>query len=225
MSFFSFRLRLYPLVAILSSLFLVIFGLVFAKEVNLLYFLLASVAWIALFGGGRSLLRVLPIFVLVGGLFALIAYYSSRGDWLSALSMVNRFLALFLGASIAMSISVTRLTRSLTGMHAPRSLTLGLLISFSFVPLLKAEVKRVNEAMRTRGAGSLLNPRILYRAFLVPFIMRLVNISDTLALSVETRGFALKGAPSSIYKKERVTIGDVVFPALLIAGAIMAVCL
>ena len=77
--------------------------------------------------------------------------------------------------------------------------------------------------MKTRGAGSVLNPKILYRAFLIPLVMRLVNISDTLALSVETRGFTLGGSLYSIYKKEFPAVSDVLFVIGLVAGAIAVV--
>ena len=79
--------------------------------------------------------------------------------------------------------------------------------------------------MKTRGAGSVLNPKIFYRAFLVPFVMRLVNISDTLSLSVETRGFSLEKVPYTVYKKEIVCLSDVLFISGLVAGAICAVVL
>ena len=55
--------------------------------------------------------------------------------------------------------------------------------------------------------------------------MRLVNISDTLALSVETRGFALGKAPYSIYKKEYPALSDVIFVVGLAVGAALAVVL
>jgi len=100
-----------------------------------------------------------------------------------------------------------------------------MLIAMSFVPMLKVEIGRVREAMKTRGAGSLFNPRILYRAFLVPLVMRLVNISDTLALSVETRGFALGKVKYTIYKKNIIVLSDVLYLAGLIAGAIHTVVL
>ena len=79
--------------------------------------------------------------------------------------------------------------------------------------------------MKTRGAGSILNPKIFYRAFLVPFVMRLVNISDTLSLSVETRGFSLEKVPYTVYKKEKICISDIIFILGLVAGAICAVVL
>ena len=106
-----------------------------------------------------------------------------------------------------------------------------MLIAMTFMPKLKLEVRRVREAMKTRGAGSLLNPVIFYRALVVPFIMRLVNISDTLALSVDTRGFSMeKGAKYSIYKKESFgfvdtafIMGILVLIALTITGQVLLV--
>ena len=92
------------------------------------------------------------------------------------------------------------MTRNLSTLKMPRGVTLGMLIATSFPPVLGAEIKRVREAMKTRGAGSVLNPKIFYRAFLVPFVMRLVNIADTLSLSVETRGFSLEKVPYTVYK-------------------------
>ena len=117
------------------------------------------------------------------------------------------------------------MTRALSQVHTPRAVTLGMLIAMSFVPMLRGEIARVREAMKTRGAGSLWNLKIFYRAFLVPFAMRLVNISDTLALSVETRGFALGKVPYTIYKKERPALSDALFCVGLIAGAALAAVL
>ena len=71
----------------------------------------------------------------------------------------------------------------------------------------------------------MLNFRILYRAFLVPLVMRLVNISDTLALSVETRGFALGKVQYTIYKRESFALSDLVFVLGLLAGAALTVML
>jgi energy-coupling factor transporter transmembrane protein EcfT len=79
--------------------------------------------------------------------------------------------------------------------------------------------------MKTRGAGSLLNPKVLYRAFLVPLVMRLVGISDTLSLSVETRGFTLGKVKYSVYKREVVALSDIIFLLAIIAGGVLVVVL
>ena len=225
MTFFRFKTKLYPLIAITASLFVIIFGLVVARNENLCWYLLGVLAWLCIFGCFKGVLKMLPAFIVFGGAFAGIAYASAGGDFAAALSMLNRFGALFLGVALSMSIAAVRMTRSLSQVHTPRAITLGMLISMSFVPMLKGEIGRVREAMKTRGAGSVLNPKILYRAFLVPFVMRLVNISDTLALSVETRGFALGKARYTIYKKESLAISDIVYVLGLIAGAVSVVLL
>ena len=220
-----YNLKLYPLIAIVVSLFVIVFGLVVARNENLCWYLLSVFVWLCLFGCLKGCLKMLPAFIVFGGAFAGIAYASAGGDVQAAISMLNRFGALFLGVALSMSVSAVRMTRSLSQIHTPRAITLGMLISMSFVPMLKGEIKRVREAMKTRGAGSVLNPRILYRAFLVPFVMRLVNISDTLALSVETRGFALGGSLYSIYKKEYPALSDVLFILGIVAGAVLVVVL
>ena len=112
------------------------------------------------------------------------------------------------------------MTRSLSQVHTPRSVTLGMLIAMSFVPMLREEIRRVREAMRTRGAGSLLSPKVLYRALLVPFAARLVNISDTLALSVETRGFCTGKVPYTVYHPVKAGVRDVIFLLGLVAGSV-----
>ena len=225
MTFFRFKTKLYPLIAITASLFVIIFGLVAARNENLCWYLLGVLVWLCIFGCFKGVLKMLPAFIVFGGAFAGIAYASAGGDFQAALSMLNRFGALFLGVALSMSVAAVRMTRSLSQVHTPRAITLGMLISMSFVPMLKGEIGRVREAMKTRGAGSVFDPKILYRAFLVPFVMRLVNISDTLALSVETRGFALGKARYTIYKKESLAISDIVYVLGLVAGAVSVVLL
>ena len=225
MTFFRFKTKQYPLIAIVAALFVIVFGLVVARNENLCWYLLGVLVWLCLFGCFKGVLKILPAFIVFGGAFAGIAYASAGGDVQAAISMLNRFGALFLGVALSMSVSAVRMTRSLSQIHTPRAITLGMLISMSFVPMLKGEIGRVREAMKTRGAGSVLNPKILYRAFLVPLVMRLVNISDTLALSVETRGFALGKVRYTIYKKEKIALSDIVFVLGLIAGAVLVIVL
>ena len=215
--------KLYPLVAIVSGLFVIVFGLVMAKELLACSIFLGAVfVWLMLFGCVRHCLRALPAFIAAAGIFFGIFY---AGTFEAGWSMANRFGAVFLAIVPGMSATPVRMTRSLSQVHMPRAVTLGMLIAMSFVPMLKEEIARVREAMKTRGAGSILNLKIFYRAFLVPLVMRLVNISDTLALSVETRGFALGKARYTIYKKERIALSDAVYVAGLIAGAVLTAAL
>ena len=61
--------------------------------------------------------------------------------------MANRFGAVFLAAALGMSVQSAAMTRSLSAVHTPRAVTLGMLIATSFVPVLRTEITRVREAM------------------------------------------------------------------------------
>ena len=225
MRFWSFKKKVYPLFVFLASLFLIVFGLCMARSVKCSYFLAGCFVWLMLFGCRKRCLRMLPVLILAGGSFATLAYFAYGKDGKAAMAMANRFASVFLAAALGMSVEPADMTRNLATLKMPRGVTLGMLIATSFPPVLGAEIKRVREAMKTRGAGSVLNPKIFYRAFLVPFVMRLVNISDTLSLSVETRGFSLEKVPYTVYKKEIVCLSDVLFILGLAAGAIVTVVL
>ena len=225
MAFFFFKRNLYPLIAIASALIIMVFGLVMARTVVCSYFLLGALVWVILFGCYKQALKALPLFIVFGGEFALIAYFSSGKNFDSALAMANRFGAVFLALVPGMSIQAVAMTRNLSQLHTPRAITLGMLITMSFVPVLRAEIKRVREAMKTRGAGSILNPKIFYRAFLIPLVTRLVDISDTLSVSIETRGFTLGKSKYTVYKKEAINYMDVLYILGLIAGIVLAVVL
>ena len=225
MKFWSFKKKIYPLLVFAVSVFFIVFGLVMARSKNFSWFLLGAYLWMLLFGCKKGCLHMIFPFVLCGGIFGVIAYFSYGKDFNAALAMVNRFGAVFLAIALGMSIRPIDMTRNLSTLKAPRSITLGMLIATSFPPVLKAEKQRVREAMKTRGAGSVLNPKIFYRAFLIPFVMRLVNISDTLSLSVETRGFSLEKTPYTVYKKEIICISDLIFILGIAAGAVLTVVL
>ena len=225
MRFLSFRYKIYPLFVFLAGLFLIVFGLCMARNVKCSYFLAGCFVWLILFGCKKGCLHMIFPFIVTGGIFGCIAYFAYGRDFAAALAMVNRFGAVFLAIALGMSIQPIDMTRNLSALKAPRGLTLGMLIATSFPPVLRAEKQRVREAMKTRGAGSVLNPKIFYRAFLVPLVMRLVNISDTLSLSVETRGFSLEKTPYTVYKKETVCISDVLFILGIAAGAVCTVVL
>ena len=225
MSFFSFKKKIYPVFVFLASLFLMIFGILMARNIKCSYFLVGCWAWLFVFGCRKGCLRILLPLVIVGGAFGVIAYFAYGNNINASIAMINRFASVFLAAALGMSVEPADMTRNLSTLKMPRGVTLGMLIATSFPPVLGAEIKRVREAMKTRGAGSVLNPKIFYRAFLVPFVMRLVNISDTLSLSVETRGFSLEKTPYTVYKNEVVCLSDILFLLGLIAGAVCTVVL
>ena len=48
MTFFRFKTKLYPLIAIVAALFAIVFGLVVARNENLCWYLLGVLVWLSL---------------------------------------------------------------------------------------------------------------------------------------------------------------------------------
>ena len=162
------------------------------------------------------LLKCLLIFVPLGMLLGLLSFLIA-GEQPAALQMAGRVLLMGLCAVPLVSLPPVNLTRSLTQLNCPRLLTLGMLVAVRFVPVLLKETLRILEAMKTRGVRLTLNPACFYRAFLIPFVMRLVGISEILSLSLETRGFDLQEKEATVYRPVRFTVRDAAFSAVTAA--------
>lgn len=214
--------NLYPVFAIFSGLLICIFALVYANHIECLYFLISVYLFSFFFIDYKKCIKVLLFSFVLGAIFFVVAFLVS-GVYEQGVFMVNRILAFSIGMLPGFSIGAERLARNLSSLRAPRSLTIGMLIAFSFMPILAKEVKRVKEAMKTRGSFNFLNPKIIYRAFLIPFITRIVDISDTLSLSIETRGFSLEDKNYTVYKKEHLRIYDFIYFAGIVLTMVLVI--
>lgn len=215
---------IYPLLGIASSVVVLVTGLVTAKSTASSVYLCGVWLTFLIFGYRKSCLAVLPFAAVTCGIFAAITYALSK-DAVTTYAAVNRILAVCVAVIPGLGLEPSALVRNLSGLRAPRIVTLGMMIALGFFPLLRVETKRIREAMTTRGAGNVFRPAIFYRAFLVPLAVRLVNISDTLALSVETRGFDTSDKNYTVYKDVKFRIRDALFALVLVAGSVTAVVL
>lgn len=216
--------KIYPILAVLTALFILVFGLVMARNIKVFCFIGGVSLLLGTIGCYKAYLRILPFMLIGAAIFGGISYLA-RHDVAAANAMGVRILIICTAIIPGMSVAPVDLTRNLNQMKVPKGITLGMLIALNFTPLLRLEVKRVREAMKTRGAGSLLNPKVFYRAFLIPFVTRLVNISDTLALSVETRGFTLEKTETTTYKTPKFRVTDAILILCLLTGAVLTVVL
>ena len=225
MKFLSIHAKIYPLLAIFTSVFITVIGLVIAKDLlPCSLFCSALFLFFAIYGYYKECLKILPVFIIISGIFFLF-YYLATNELTPGWAMTNRFAALFVAIIPSMGTSPTRMTRNLNSINTPKTITLGILIAMSFMPLLRQEIKRVKDAMKTRGVYNIFNPKIFYRALLIPFITRLINISDTLSLSIETRGFSLEKSKNTVYKKEYFVLSDLFSLIAVITGAILVIVL
>lgn len=215
---------IYPVIGLVSSIVILVFGLITAKSISCIWFLGGMWALLLAFGYWRSCLAVLPAAALLCAVLAGITYAISK-DMQATYAAVNRILAICVAVVPGLALPPIDLVRNFSTLRVPRVITLGMMITLTFFPLLGGEVRQVREAMKTRGAGSFFSPQIFYRAFLIPLVMRLVNISDTLALSVETRGFTKDASDCSVYKTVNLRSVDLFFFLLVLTGAVLAVVL
>jgi energy-coupling factor transporter transmembrane protein EcfT len=216
------RNPLYPLCCVAFSAAMLVGGLVVSGRPSFAFLLAAICAIYVAFGYGLPFVRcmkaVLPVCLAVGLIFLL-----TRGlpwDYAAASYASGRIFLLGLCAVPLISMPPVNLTRCLTQMGCPRVLTLGMLVAIRFIPVLASEMLRIREAMKTRGVRLTLNPSYVYRAFLVPFVMRLIGISDILALSLETRAFDMDGKGATAFRPVRFGVRDAVFSA--VAAALVA---
>ncbi len=147
------------------------------------------------------------------GVFAGLTYAISR-DELETYAAANRALALFVSVIPSLAMRPIDLVRALNQLTIPRRITLGMLITLTFFPLLRREVKIIREAMRTRGANSIFAP---------PFSLSLFRDSSRPA-PCEHFGYAFSFCrdqgiyifkePYTIYRPPRFSLLDVL-PILL----------
>ena len=215
---------IYPVIGLVSSIVILVFGLITAKSAACIWFLSGMWMLFLAFGYWRSCLAVLPAAALLCAVLAGITYAISK-DVQATYAAVNRILAICVAVVPGLALPPIDLVRNFSTLRVPRVITLGMMITLTFFPLLGGEVRQVREAMKTRGAGSFFSPQIFYRAFLIPLVMRLVNISDTLALSEETRGFTKEATDCSVYKTVNLRPVDLLFFLLVLTGAVLAVVL
>lgn len=214
--------QIHPLVGILLSITITIYALVFAKSFNTLYVLLGIYLLFILLGFYKAALRVMPLSIVIVGIFALLTFLVSK-SLESFYPLLNRILGLMVAIIPGMNIRPSDLTRCLNQMHVPKAISLGMLIALSFIPLLKGEIKKIKEAIKIRGISK-FNLSLFYRAFLVPLATRISSISYTLTLSLEGRGFKMN-TKSSIYKKVKLKTIDIILiifiTSIMIVGAIL----
>ncbi len=207
----------FPFFGVFSSILVIVFGLLFAPCPKTLFFL--GSAWILflVFGSYKACFFVLPFMFAFGAIFYGLTFLISK-EFASSLAAFTRIACVFVAVIPGLSVPPVNVVRSISSLKVKKSfrpvlrtITLGLMITLSFFPILAKEIAQVKEAVQTRGSGSVFSPKIFYRAFLIPLVIRLVNICDTLSLSVETRGFSLGEDEYSVFKQIKLNARDFVF--------------
>lgn len=215
---------LHPISSILLSALMMGVGLVFNEATSMYVFLGSLLVLFVLAGYGRVIWKVFRLLLPIGLVVAALAHF--LGDSIQgSLMTLGRIGLVGFTNVLVITIHPTRLSRALSQVGCPRLIALALLVTVRFVPVLKGEMDRIREAMTVRGVDfRWTNLQHAYRASVLPLIVRLINISDMLALSVETRGFSLE-ARGTVYKPVPLHCKDVLVSLAFVGLAVSALFL
>lgn len=213
---------IFPLFTMLFSIAMILYGMIMADSFTTIIVFVAILLVLVCYGYFFTILFWLPFAIIFCGVFGGITYGISQ-DITEMIKSIIRILGISIAVIPGLGLSVSHLTRSLESLKTPRFITLGIMITYAFFPILFKEIKQIREAMKVRKTTNIFNPKILYRAFLIPLIIQLINISDTLSLSIETRGFSMYDKNYKSYKKVTINIFDVLFVALIITFIVLGV--
>lgn len=204
----------YPILSIVSMLTVFFLGLLIVSRSWVFIFLIGWFVLLALFGYGRAVVIVGTVAIPVGIVMG--AMTLGFATPVKAFHNGLRFYLLAVATIPMMSLNPLTLVRCMNQLGLPRWLTIGMLINLRFGPVVFGEMRQVRMAMRLRGVNvSMLRPTIVYRAFIVPFMVRLMSLSDTLALSLETRAFTMEGGIATQWKRVDFQRRDCLFALAL----------
>lgn len=206
---------IYPVLGLLTAVLTLAIGLTFVKNPSVLYFYIGIYILHFIFGNWKSCIAIIPFVMVLGSFFGFVTYIVAQ-DITSTTHAVYRSFAVCLAIIPGLSTPTAAFVKNLRQLKISKAVTLGMMITLNFIPLFKKEMGQIHDAMKTRGVVSMLNPKVMYRAFLIPLIIRIVNISETLSLSVETRGFTLDKSETTVYQPIKFTARDLVFIVLFI---------
>lgn len=203
-----------PIISIISAVVIMFYSLFTSSKNETLLFLILVFLTLIVLGYYKVLFNLIPFLLFLVLVFVGVGYLTKKEY--GAFSAFNRVFSIYISISISISIRPINLVRTMKQLKISKKLSLGALVTFSFIPKLKKELNQIKLAKKTRAVKK-YKLRNIYRATIFPFITRLVDISEILSLSIETRGFNLnKNSKSTIYNKVKINYKDIVFSISLI---------
>lgn len=213
---------LYPLLCLLSSLIVFIIGMIIAKSSLIVIYLILLVLLYVIFSYGKLTFKLLSISMIISLIPAVLAF--PIGGIKNSTQIYLRFICFILAAIPSIGLPPINLVRNLDSIKIPRYINIAILITIRFVPILMEEISQVRYAMKTRGVNiHILNPKIIYRAMIIPIIMRILSISDLLSNSLDTRGFVMKDKDATKYKTIKINVRDILYLISLITISILII--
>lgn len=206
----SFLCHINPLSKLLVSLGIFIYCLTTNSLTPLLIFFPPFLIFLLVAGLGQSILKITPFAFLLGGSIILINLLlggTLASGLVSAVRIFYFFLSFLLFGS---TTDPATFIRALERLKVPPFLTLGMLISLRFIPVLQKEMEKISQSFFLRSQDKKKNWSLAYRGLMVPFVFRLFTVSDNMTLALQLRSFGSNSARSS-YKTVKFAWQDCFF--------------
>jgi len=193
----GFLFRINPLGKLFLSLFIFTYSLAVNSAIFQLTLFLVILNLLLVAGLYQPLLKILPLALLVGGSMFTISYYWGSGLENALIFALRLFILFTVFIMFGATTDTSTYLRSLHTLKIPAHLSIGLLITFRFIPVLAVEMQKIALSFSLRKKNSRPSLKTLYRGFMVPFVFRLFTLSDDLALTLHVRGYGSTDHPDS----------------------------
>ncbi len=125
-----------------------------------------------------------------------------------------------IGLAFAFTTPPNRFAKALESLRFPKSVVFTLTLTLRFIPVFVKEAKDLIDSLKVRGLelgikGILRRPRILFRALMIPLMIRMMKIADDLASAMEARGFGAPGRRTSLYEY-KISWVDAAFASIVL---------
>lgn len=204
-----FKLRkslIYPLFLIFSSISIFIIGLINISSFYCYIYLTIILLILIIFKMYKTILKLLPITIFLSLIYFLTTFLIEHNVE-NSIKSIYRVLTIILSIVPSFYISLSELIRILKKRKIPPYIIIGILITFNFFPILKEEKKQIKNSMKIRNIKCYKN---FYRVMIVPFVYQMINISDKLSLSLESRCFS-NNIKYLGYKNIKIKIKDYIY--------------
>jgi energy-coupling factor transport system permease protein len=202
-----------PIIKFVLTIIIIVFSIwtntLTGQVLNLGFLLLMFAVW-GLLPGFIRLVPIMLLFLIPVFLISVICGSTLQAAGVSSIRIVFMFLCyvLFCGSTCP-----SMLTRSLNTVGVSSYVSIGILITLRFIPVLMNEMQKIKDSFDMRLNGQKRGFKVWYRGMIIPFVFRMSSLSDNLSLALHMKGFGT--AAPTVYKPVGIKAADLIFLSII----------
>ncbi|MEM4525337.1 MAG: energy-coupling factor transporter transmembrane component T [Methanothermobacter sp.] len=167
---------------------------------NIWLLILIGIVFLLFIACSRTLKAALPFlsFIILFWILSIGIIVAIYKDLEYGLGFLSQFFARFfiisaVGLFFALTTSPIKFAKSLKSLKIPGEIIFTLTIALRYIPTLAFETAAIWDSLKLRvnlpKTGIIRKPYLIYRGLIIPLIIRVVKISDEVAIAAESKGF------------------------------------